>query len=106
MANSDFEFYRGDQGLPHYCEFCYKDAFFKGGKSFYTQLVDDALTEIDRLPGRHLYFLDDHLLGDPRFARELFTAMKGMNRNLQGAATVNSIANGVEKIASVVFRSG
>ena len=36
--------------------------------SFYTQRVDDALAEIERLPGRHLYFLDDHLLGDPRFA--------------------------------------
>ena len=38
------------------------------GASFYTQRVDDALAEIERLPGRHLYFLDDHLLGDRRFA--------------------------------------
>ena len=34
----------------------------RAGKSFYTQQVDDALAEIERLPGRHLYFLDDHLL--------------------------------------------
>lgn len=44
------------RGCPHHCNFCYKDAFYKGGKSFYTQLVDDALSEIDRLPGKHLYF--------------------------------------------------
>src|SRR5689334_13208959 len=44
------------RGCPHHCTFCYKDAFFEGGRSFYTQRVDDALAEIARLPGRHLYF--------------------------------------------------
>ena len=79
------------RGCPHHCTFCYKDAFFEGGRSFYTQRVDAALAEIDRLPGRHLYFLDDHLLGNRRFARELFAGMRGMNRVFQGAATVDSI---------------
>jgi radical SAM superfamily enzyme YgiQ (UPF0313 family) len=79
------------RGCPQHCEFCYKDAFFQGGKSFYTQRVDDALAEIERLPGRHLYFLDDHLLGDRRFARALFDGMRGMGRLFQGAATVDSI---------------
>jgi radical SAM superfamily enzyme YgiQ (UPF0313 family) len=64
------------RGCPHHCDFCYKDAFFEGGRSFYTQRVDDALAEIDRLQGRHLYFLDDHLLGNAKFASELFEGMK------------------------------
>jgi radical SAM superfamily enzyme YgiQ (UPF0313 family) len=79
------------RGCPHHCNFCYKDAFFDGGRGFYTQKVDAALAEISRLPGRHLYFLDDHLLGNKRFARELFTGMRGMDRVFQGAATVDSI---------------
>ena len=79
------------RGCPHRCDFCYKDAFFEGGNSFYVQAVDEALAEIDRLPGRHLYFLDDHLLGDPRFASMLFDGMRGMGRLFQGAATVNSV---------------
>ncbi|MGW9121932.1 B12-binding domain-containing radical SAM protein [Streptomyces sp. NPDC055663] len=61
------------RGCPHHCDFCYKDAFFEGGKSFYTQAVDDALAEIERLPGRHLYFLDDHLLGNRRSPRRSST---------------------------------
>ena len=95
------------RGCPHHCDFCYKDAFFVGGKSFYTQLVDDALSEIDRLPGKHLYFLDDHLLGNPRFAGELFEGMKGMNRVFQGAATVDSVLQGdlIEKAAEAGLRS-
>ena len=79
------------RGCPHHCTFCYKDAFFEGGRGYYTQKVDAALAEISRLPGRHLYFLDDHLLGNPKFARALFTGMRGMNRVFQGAATVDSI---------------
>jgi radical SAM superfamily enzyme YgiQ (UPF0313 family) len=95
------------RGCPHHCTFCYKDAFFEGGRSFYTQKVDAALAEIARLPGRHLYFLDDHLLGHTRFARELFTGMRGMNRVFQGAATVDSILRDdtVELAAAAGLRS-
>lgn len=95
------------RGCPHHCEFCYKDAFYEGGKSFYVQQVDDALAEIDRLPGRHLYFLDDHLLGHRTFARGLFEGMKGMGRVFQGAATVDSILEGdlIERAADAGLRS-
>jgi radical SAM superfamily enzyme YgiQ (UPF0313 family) len=79
------------RGCPHACDFCYKDAFFEGGKGFYTQTVDAALAEIERLPGRHLYFLDDHLFGNARFASSLFEGMRGMRRVWQAAATVASV---------------
>jgi radical SAM superfamily enzyme YgiQ (UPF0313 family) len=79
------------RGCPHSCGFCYKDAFFEGGRSFYVQRVDEALAEIDRLPGRHLYFLDDHLFGNPRFASALFDGMRGMRRLWQAAGTVDSV---------------
>lgn len=95
------------RGCPQHCDFCYKDAFFAGGRSFYTQRVDEALAEIDRLPGRHLYFLDDHLFGDRRFAAALFDGMRGMGRLFQGAATVDSILAGslVERAAEAGLRS-
>jgi radical SAM superfamily enzyme YgiQ (UPF0313 family) len=95
------------RGCPQHCDFCYKDAFFQGGRGFYTQRVDDALAEIERLPGRHLYFLDDHLLGDRRFGEALFAGMKGMRRLFQGAATVDSILRGdlIERAAEAGLRS-
>jgi len=79
------------RGCPHACDFCYKEAFFAGGRGFYTQPVDAALSEIERLPGRHLYFLDDHLFGNTRFASELFEGMRGMGRLWQAAATVETV---------------
>jgi radical SAM superfamily enzyme YgiQ (UPF0313 family) len=79
------------RGCPHACDFCYKESFFQGGKSFYTQSVEAALAEIERLPGRHLYFLDDHLFGDARFAEALFDGMRGMGRVWQAAGTVRAV---------------
>jgi radical SAM superfamily enzyme YgiQ (UPF0313 family) len=95
------------RGCPHRCDFCYKEAFFQGGKSFYTQQVDAALAEIDSLPGRHLYFLDDHLLADPRFAGALFDGMRGMGRLWQAAGTVKSVLQPglLEKAAAAGLRS-
>ena len=95
------------RGCPQHCDFCYKDAFFQGGRGFYTQRVDEALAEIERLPGRHLYFLDDHLLGDRHFSEALFSGMKGMRRLFQGAATVDSILRGglIERAAEAGLRS-
>jgi radical SAM superfamily enzyme YgiQ (UPF0313 family) len=95
------------RGCPHVCDFCYKEAFFRGGKSFYTQTVDDALAEIERLPGRHLYFLDDHLFGNPRFAAALFDGMRGMGRLWQAAGTVQSVLQPrlLEKAVAAGLRS-
>ncbi len=78
------------RGCPHRCDFCSNSSFFRGGEAFYTQTADQALAEIGRLPGRHLYFLDDHIFGSKQFARALFGAMKGMGRTWQSAATVDS----------------
>lgn len=95
------------RGCPHSCDFCYKEAFFQGGKSFYTLAVDEALSEIEALPGRHVYFLDDHLFANPRFAAALFDGMAGMGRVWQAAGTVASVLRPdlLEKAAASGLRS-
>ena len=92
------------RGCPHHCDFCYKDAFYKGGKSFYTQGIDDALQEIQRLPGRHLFFLDDNLFGNVRFASDLFDGMRDMGRIWQSAGTVQSVLN--DRLLKKAVKSG
>jgi radical SAM superfamily enzyme YgiQ (UPF0313 family) len=95
------------RGCPHICDFCYKEAFFAGGKSFYTLATDRALAEIESLSGKHLYFLDDHLFGNQRFAESLFDGMTGMGRLWQAAGTVQSaLTSGLlEKAADSGLRS-
>ena len=95
------------RGCPHACDFCYKENFFRGGRSFYTRAVDAALAEIESLPGRHLFFLDDNLFGSPRFAAALFDGMRGMGRVWQAAATVGGVLQPglLEKAAAAGLRS-
>ena len=95
------------RGCPHVCDFCYKEAFFEGGRSFYTLSIERALAEIEGLPGKHLYFLDDHLLGNPHFAAGLFDGMRGMRRLWQAAGTVQSVLKPglLEKAAAGGLRS-
>lgn len=95
------------RGCPHRCDFCYKDSFFRGGRSFYTRALDEALADIQQLPGRHLYFLDDHLFADARFASGLFEGMKGMGRRWQAAGTVQSVLRPglLEKASAAGLRS-
>ena len=95
------------RGCPHHCDFCYKDAFFRGGKSFYTRTIDTALAEIESLPGKHLYFLDDQLFADEHFVRELFVGMRGMGRVWQAAGTVRSVLRPglMERAVEVGLRS-
>ena len=95
------------RGCPHQCDFCYVKSFFGKGRHFYTQAVDATLAEIDRLPGRHVYFLDDHLFGNPRFASALFEGMRGMGKLWQAAGTVESVLGPrlVEQAAAAGLRS-
>jgi radical SAM superfamily enzyme YgiQ (UPF0313 family) len=95
------------RGCPHTCDFCYKEAFYRGGRSFYTAEVDRSLQEIESFPGRHVYFLDDHLLADEQFAGALFAGMTGMGKVFQAAGTVQSILRPglLEKAAGAGLRS-
>jgi len=95
------------RGCPHHCDFCYKDAFYRGGKSYYTARVDAVLGEVDALPGRHVFFLDDHLFGDRRFAEGLLDGLRGMGRVWQAGGTVQSVLapDLMEKAADAGLRS-
>lgn len=95
------------RGCPHTCDFCYKEAFFQGGRSFYTQSLDAAVAEIERLPGRHLFFLDDNLFGDPHWAEALFERMRNIGRTWQAAGTVEAVQRPglLEKAAACGLRS-
>lgn len=96
------------RGCPHHCSFCYKDTFFQGGRTYYTLEVDRALREMEGLPGKHLFFLDDHLFGNPKLVGTLFDGMMGMGRLWQAGGTVQTILTQpelMEKAAASGMRS-
>ncbi len=79
------------RGCPHRCGFCYQSSFYKSWPSVSTPSLDRVLAEIESLPGRHLYFLDDNFFGNGAFARRLMDGMRGMNRIWQAAGSVDAV---------------
>ena len=92
------------RGCPHNCDFCYTGNFYGGGRHFYHMSLERAVSEIDSLPGRHLFFLDDNIFGAPSFASALFGEMRGARRIWQGAATVAGVRN--EALLKLAAESG
>jgi radical SAM superfamily enzyme YgiQ (UPF0313 family) len=95
------------RGCPHHCDFCYKDAFFEGGKSFYTQRVDAALSEIDRLAGKPPVFPGRSFIRKPKICHRLICWNAGHEPVFQGASTIDAILRGnlIEKAAEAGLRS-
>ena len=79
------------RGCPHHCDFCYKDAFYRGGKSFYTMQVDQALAEINACPAGTCASWMTISLATSALPAGLFDGMRGMGRVWLAAGTVQAI---------------
>ncbi len=76
------------RGCPFDCEYCAVTKFF--GRSFRSRPVAEVVAEIQRRPERRWMFLDDNLIANPAYARELFEALipLGITWGAQAAITL------------------
>jgi radical SAM superfamily enzyme YgiQ (UPF0313 family) len=67
------------RGCPFDCEFCSVTAFY--GRKYRKKPVESVLRELEMLRRNNsfAFFVDDNLVGDRRYALELFQGMKGMD---------------------------
>ncbi|MBI5583870.1 MAG: B12-binding domain-containing radical SAM protein [Deltaproteobacteria bacterium] len=61
------------RGCPVGCSFCSVSSFF--GRNFRTKPVEKVLAEVRQVPRKLLVFVDDNLVGNPEYAKELFEAL-------------------------------
>ena len=72
-------FIQTSRGCPKRCSFCSVIKFF--GNTYRTRPVDDVINEIKYLKKTHqlkwnyVFFSDDNICGDPKYARNLFKAL-------------------------------
>jgi radical SAM superfamily enzyme YgiQ (UPF0313 family) len=66
------------RGCPHRCSFCSVSAFNEGVMR--CRPVGEVVQEIAGLPGRFFIFVDDNLTADRVYARELFGALRPLNK--------------------------
>jgi radical SAM superfamily enzyme YgiQ (UPF0313 family) len=66
------------RGCPFDCEFCSVTAFF--GRKYRKRPVEQVLAELQALRrvNSFVFFVDDNIVADRRYSRELFQGMRGM----------------------------
>jgi radical SAM superfamily enzyme YgiQ (UPF0313 family) len=67
------------RGCPFDCEFCSVTAFY--GRKYRKRPIDNILRELEELrkANSFLFFVDDNIVADRKYALELFAGMKGMD---------------------------
>lgn len=65
------------RGCPQRCKFCSISAFFQ--QHFRPRPVDEVIDEIKPL-ARYLLFMDDNIIADREYAKELFLKMKPLHK--------------------------
>lgn len=76
------------RGCPFTCEFCYNSSKYVH-KGWRPKSVDAVLREISLLGRKQVMFIDDNLIGDPNWTRELVRAIKPLGLTWHAAVSAN-----------------
>lgn len=99
---TSFNTIQATRGCPFNCCYCAVTAFF--GKKYRTRPIADVIDEIRAFDTRDFFFVDDNIIGEPSYAKELFRALIPLQRLWGGQATVR-IADD-EELLSLYAQSG
>ena len=90
------------RGCPYNCDFCTVSRFF--GTRQRHKPIPDILSDIESCNEKNLFFLDDNITGDKRYAKELFREMIPRKKIWVGQASIQ-VANDIDLI-KLAYKSG
>ncbi len=90
------------RGCPYNCDFCSVTDLY--GKKLRHRRVKDIVTEIATRGSKKFFFLDDNIVGDVKFAKELFTALSDLRIRWVGQACVSLAKN--KSLLNLAKKSG
>ena len=67
---SGFNTLQATRGCPFNCDYCAVTAFF--GHEFRVRPIDEVIAEIKGFDTKEFFFMDDNIVGRPKYAKELF----------------------------------
>ena len=73
------------RGCPFACEFCSVPTFY--GNEYNFRPINEVVNEIKSMRG-DIFFVDDNIIGNKKYAVELFKAIKKLNINWVGQSTI------------------
>jgi radical SAM superfamily enzyme YgiQ (UPF0313 family) len=76
------------RGCPYACEFCSVHTFY--GRQFRHRPVSEVIAEVEQACGERIFFVDDIITGDIKYAKELFKELAPLKRKWIGQVTINA----------------
>ncbi|HJZ85091.1 MAG TPA: radical SAM protein [Polyangia bacterium] len=77
------------RGCPYTCSFC--SVFSVFGRGYRHRPVKDVVREVEQLAaggGKHFVFLDDNIIGNPKWSKDLFRELKSLGIKWGGQSTL------------------
>jgi radical SAM superfamily enzyme YgiQ (UPF0313 family) len=75
------------RGCPYHCDFCCVTALF--GEEIRHVPVDNIVRDIKESGRKNFMFLDDNIIGQPSYAKELFAALKPLKISWVGQSSIS-----------------
>jgi len=78
------------RGCPFQCDFCYNSCK-NVLKTYINRPIDDVIKDINALKTRHIMFIDDNFIGNPKWTSELLKEIKPLKLKWNAAVTSNIV---------------
>lgn len=91
------------KGCPYNCDFCCVTNLF--GKKIRHIPIENIIRDIQESGAKNFLFLDDNIIGHPKYSKELFKAIKPLKINWVGQASI-SLLVGDDELLQLAAESG
>ncbi len=83
------EFYHVEttRGCPYNCDFCSVTTFY--GAKFRHRPIDHVIRQLEEFKDKMVFIVDDNIMGNPKYARQLFKEMIPLNITWSGQYSLN-----------------
>ncbi|MFC1591636.1 B12-binding domain-containing radical SAM protein [Thermodesulfobacteriota bacterium] len=98
----DFYHIETTRGCPYDCDFCWVTKFY--GAKFRHRPIGHVLRQLEELKGKMFFFVDDNIMGDPNYARDLFKAITPLRIKWCGQFSLNNARD--RKLMELAAQSG
>jgi radical SAM superfamily enzyme YgiQ (UPF0313 family) len=76
------------RGCPFQCDFCYNSCK-NMLKTYINRPIEDVIKDIKALKTRHIMFIDDNFIGNPKWTKELLKEIRPLKLKWNAAVTAN-----------------
>lgn len=102
MYGPGYNVIQATRGCPYDCSYCTVTTFF--GKKFRTRPIENVIKEVQAADTKHFYFLDDNIVGHPRYAKELFKELIPLKHTWGSQAAITLAKD--DELLELYARSG